>query len=176
VPQWTIDPDHSVAAFTVRHMMVCTVHGQFNKIAGSIRFDPAAPEQSSVEATIEVAGVYTGIRKRDDHLLSPDFFDAATYPVITYTSTRVEGSGENRLTVTGNLTIRGITRQVVLEAELHGPVTSPFGDETTIGFTASAAIDRTDFGVSWNELMEGGGVVAGTRIDICLDVEADLTG
>ena len=174
MPQWIIDPDHSVAAFTVRHMMVCTVRGQFNGVSGSIRFDPAAPELASVEATIEVSGVHTGVRKRDDHLLSPDFFDVATHPVITYTSTRVEWRGGNRFTVIGNLTIRGITRQVVLEAEFYGPVTSPFGDETTIGFAASTVIDRMDFGVSWNEKMDGGGVVAGTRVAICLDVEADL--
>ncbi len=174
--QWTIDPDHSVAAFTVRHMMVCNVHGQFNKVSGTISFDPAAPEQSSVEATIEVAGIYTGIKKRDDHLMSPDFFDAATYPVMTYTSSRVEGRGENRLTVIGNLTLRGVTRQVVLEAEFRGPVKSPFGDETTIGFSATTVIDRTDFGVAWNEMIEGGGVVADPRVTISLDVEADMVG
>lgn len=174
--QWTIDPDHSVAAFVVRHMMVCDVHGQFNKISGSIRFDPAEPELASVDVAIDVTGVYTGIQKRDGHLRSPDFFDAATHPVMTYTSTGVERRGENRYTVTGNLTIRGVTRRVVLAAESRGPVTSPFGDETTIGFTATAAIDRTDFGVSWNEMMEGGGVVAGHKVTITLDVEADMVG
>ena len=174
--QWTIDPDHSVAAFNVRHMMICNVHGQFNKVSGSIRFDPAEPANASVEATIDVTGVYTGIQKRDDHLRSPDFFDVANWPVMTFTSTRVEGRGENRLTVIGNLTIRGTTRQVVLEAEYRGPVKSPFGDETTIGFTATTAIDRTDFGVSWNEAMEGGGMVAGNRVAITLDVEADMVG
>jgi polyisoprenoid-binding protein YceI len=172
--QWIIDPDHSVAAFVVRHFMVCDVHGQFNAVSGSISFDPAKPENASLEVAIEVAGVYTGIQKRDDHLRSPDFFDAATYPVMTFTSTRVEGGGGDRYTVTGNLTIRGVTRQVVLEAESRGPVISPFGGETTIGFTATTAIDRTDFGVSWNETMEGGGVVAGNRVAITLNVEADL--
>lgn len=172
--QWIIDPDHSVAAFTVSHMMVCNVHGQFNKVSGSIRFDPAEPEESSVEATIDVTGIYTGIQKRDDHLRSPDFFDVANFPVITFTSTRVEQRGENRFTVIGNLTIRGITRQAVLEGEYRGPVKSPFGDETTIGFTASTTIDRTDFGVSWNEAMDGGGMVAGNRVAITLNVEADL--
>src|SRR6266487_6585643 len=159
---WIIDPDHSVAAFNVRHMLICNVRGQFNKVSGSIRFDPAEPDNSSVEATIDVTGIYTGIQKRDDHLRSPDFFDAATYPVMTYTSSRVEGRGENRLTIIGNLTLRGVTRQVVLEAEFHGPVKSPFGDETTIGFSATTVINRTDFGVAWNEILEGGGVVADT--------------
>jgi polyisoprenoid-binding protein YceI len=172
--QWTIDPDHSVAAFVVSHFMVCDVHGQFNKVSGSISFDPAAPENASLEVTIEVAGVYTGIQKRDDHLRSPDFFDAAAYPVMTFTSTGVKGRGGDRYTVTGNLTIRGVTRQVVLEAESRGPVKSPFGGETTIGFTATTAIDRTDYGVSWNEIMEGGGVVAGKLVSITLNVEADM--
>jgi polyisoprenoid-binding protein YceI len=172
--QWTIDPDHSVAAFVVRHMMVCDVHGQFNTVSGTISFDPAEPERATLEVTIEVAGVYTGIPKRDDHLRSPDFFDAAAYPVMTFASTGVEGRGDGRYRVTGNLTIRGVTRQVVLDAESRGPVRSPFGDETTIGFTATTAIDRTDFGVSWNELMDAGGVVAGTRVDITLNVEADM--
>ena len=172
--QWAIDPDHSVAAFVVSHMMICDVHGQFNKVSGSIRFDPAEPEKASLEVTIGVAGVYTGIQKRDDHLRSPDFFDAAVYPVMTFTSTRVESRGKNRYTVTGDLTIRGVTRPVILEAEARGPVKSPFGDETTIGFTATTAIDRTEFGVSWNEMMEGGGVVAGNRVAITLNVEADM--
>ncbi|MCM2356670.1 MAG: YceI family protein [Geobacteraceae bacterium] len=174
--QWTIDPDHSVAAFSVRHMMVCDVHGQFNKVSGSLSFDPAAPEISSVEATIEVASLYTGIQKRDDHLRSPDFFDVAGYPLMTFASSRVEGRGENRFTVIGSLTMRGVTRPVVLEAEYRGPVKSPFGDETTIGFTATTTIDRTDFGVSWNEMMEGGGLVVGNRVTITLDLEADLVG
>jgi polyisoprenoid-binding protein YceI len=172
--QWTIDPDHSVAAFVVRHMMVCDVHGQFNRVSGTIRFDPAEPENTALDVTIEVTGVYTGIQKRDEHLRSPDFFDAAAYPVMTFTSNRVEARGDNRYTVAGNLTIRGITRQVVLEAETRGPVKSPFGDETTIGFTATTTIDRTEFGVSWNELMEGWGVVVGNRVAITLNVEADM--
>lgn len=172
--QWRIDPDHSVAAFSIRHMMICNVRGQFNKISGTITYDAERPETSSVEAAIEAASIYTGIAKRDEHLRSSDFFDAAACPAINFKSTKVEKSGEGRLRVFGDLTIRCVTRPVAFEAEISGPVKSPFGDETTIGFTASTSLDREEFGVSWNEAMEGGGFIVGKEVLVYLDVEADL--
>ncbi|MEJ2696300.1 MAG: YceI family protein [Candidatus Sulfobium sp.] len=173
--KWTIDPAHSVAAFSVRHMTVANVRGQFNNIAGTIEMDEAAPERSSVTAEIEVASITTGIRKRDDHLLSADFFDAAKYPKITFKSTKIEPAGSNGARISGDLTIHGITRPVIMEAEYFGPVKSPedLGGETTIGFSAYLTIDRQDFDVKWNVPIEAG-LMVGNDVKINLDIEADL--
>ncbi|MFO0753597.1 MAG: YceI family protein [Thermodesulfovibrionales bacterium] len=174
--KWTIDPDHSVAAFAVRHMTIAMVRGQFNKLSGSIYFDPAAVGQSSVEVEIEAASITTGIPKRDDHLRSPDFFDAGRYPVILFRSTAVAAAGGNRARVTGDLTLHGTTRTVTFDAEYFGPVKAPYGGETSMGFSASARLNREDFGILWNETLEAGGVMVGNEVQIFLDVEADLAG
>ena len=171
--KWIIDPDHSVAAFTVRHMMITSVRGQFNRIAGSIQFDPADIAHSSVEAEIEVEGIWTGIQKRDEHLRSPDFFDVAKYPRIFFRSTKVEDNGGSRFRIMGELTIRGVTRTVTLEAEYFGPVKGT-DEETSVGFAASARISREDYGITWNVSLSDGGVVVGREIQITLDIEGDL--
>ncbi|MDA8077536.1 MAG: YceI family protein [Nitrospiraceae bacterium] len=174
--QWNIDPDHSVAAFSVRHLMIANVRGQFNRITGAINFDPSAPAGSTVEATIDVSSITTGNRMRDDHLLSPDFFDAARYPSMSFKCTKVELAGPNRGKVSGDLTIRGVTRQVTMDVEHFGPVKSPeaVGGETSIGFTAKVSINREDFGVMWNIPLNAGGFVVGKEVEIVLDIEADL--
>lgn len=174
--KWTIDTAHSVAAFSVKHMTVANVRGQFNNITGAVEFDQADPARSSVTAEIEVASITTGIRKRDDHLLSADFFDAAKYPKITFKSTGVETAGGNSARISGDLTIHGITRSVIMEAEYFGPVKSPkaLGGETTIGFSASLTIDRRDFDVKWNVPLTGDALMVGNEIRIDLDIEADL--
>src|SRR3989304_1932456 len=138
--KWKIDPDHSVAAFSVRHLMIANVRGQFNNITGIIHFDPSALSASSVEAEIDVSGLTTGIKKRDEHLMSPDFFDAGKYPKILFKSTKVEPAGGNRGKITGDLTIHGITRPVTLEVEFSGPVKSPIGGEISIGFVGKTNI------------------------------------
>ena len=172
--KWIIDPDHSVAAFVVRHMMVSNVHGQFNKISGAIQFDPADVGRSSVEAKIDVSGIYTGIQKRDEHLRSPDFFDAEKYPAIAFKSTKVESAGGHSFKVSGDLTIHGVTRPAILNAEHFGPVKGTEEGETVIGFTASTTINREDFGIMWNvALLEKGGVVVGREVRITLDIEGD---
>jgi polyisoprenoid-binding protein YceI len=171
---WIIDPDHSVAAFAVRHLKVAYVRGQFNTIRGTIRFDPKDISQASAEATIEVPGLHTGIKKRDDHVLSADFFDAGAFPQISFRSTRIEGAGQNRAKMTGDLTIRGTTKTVSMDAEFSGPVKSPSGGEITMGFSATATINRFDFGMAWNELMEDGGFIVDKDVKITLDIEADL--
>lgn len=171
--EWVLDPDHSVASFAIRHMMVAFVRGQFNKLTGTIRLDPDDPACSSFEATIEVGSLLTGVKKRDQDLLSENFFDAARFPSITFRSTAVEPAGASSLKVTGDLTIRGITRPVVLDAEFSGPVKSPYG-ETTMGFAATARVNREDFGITWNVQMEKGGVMVGRDVRIALDLEADL--
>lgn len=170
--KWVIDSDHSVASFAVRHMMVANVRGQFNKIKGYINFE-ADISNASVEVSIDASGIYTGIQKRDDHLRSPDFLDAEKYPEIKFKSTKAEAVSKNTYRITGDLTIHGITRPVTLEGEYSGPEKSPYG-ETSMGFTAGAKINREDYGLIWNVILESGGVMVGKELQIVLDVEADL--
>ena len=172
--KWIIDPDHSVASFVVRHMMVANVRGQFNRLSGTIHFDPDDMANSSVEVAIDASGIYTGIQKRDDHLRSPDFLDVERYPQITFKSTHIETTRENRFRVAGDLSIRGISSPVTLDAEYNGPEKSPYG-ETSMGFLAITHIDRGDYGMTWNVLLESGGVMVGKEVLITLDAEADLT-
>jgi len=171
---WTIDPDHSVAAFAVKHLKIAYVRGQFNSISGTITFDPADITQTTAEATIDAASLITGIRKRDDHVMSADFIEASAFPFITFRSTKVESAGQNRAKMTGDLTIRGITKPVTLDVEFSGPVKSPFGGEITMGFSASATVDRFAYGIAWNEIMEDGGFMIDKDVKITIDVEADL--
>ena len=172
--KWVIDPDHSVAAFSIRHMMIANVRGQFNKITGNVYYDPSDIGASSVEMTIAVSSLFTGIQKRDEHLKSPDFFDAEKYPVITFTSTKIETLGHSRAKVIGNLTIHGISRSVILEVEYSGPVKDPFGSGMSMGFTAETAINIEDYSINWNYPMESGGAVVGKDAHINMDIEADL--
>ena len=173
--KWNIDPDHSVAAFSSRHMKVANVRGQFNGITGTIEFDPATPAGASVRAEIAIASLTTGNKKRDAHLLSADFLEAASYPSMTFVSTTIEPVSGDRAKVTGDLTLRGVTRSVTLDAEFFGPVKSPeaLGGETTLGFSASTTINRFDFGVKWDVKMDDGSLVVGREIKISIDVEAD---
>ncbi len=172
---WAIDSDHSCAAFAIRHMALAFVRGQFSEVTGTISFDPADTSRTSVDVVIGVASVNTGIKKRDEHLLTGDFFDQSKYPVITFLSTKIEFPGGNRCRVAGNLTIHGITRPVTFEGEYSGPRGNPFGSETSIGFSCATTVNREDFGMMWgSEPMEGGGLVAGKEVQIFIDVEADL--
>jgi len=173
--KWNIDADHSVAAFKVRHMMAAHVRGQFNKLSGSAKFDPNDRSSFSLEVSIDATGLYTGIAQRDEHLSSPDFFDVATYPTITFNSTGFADTGAGG-SLTGDLTIHGVTNSVTLDVTFTGPVVSPedFGGETTLGITATAMINREDFDMAWNVPMADGGVMVGTKIIIDLDIEADM--
>ena len=172
--RWLIDPDHSAARFSVRHFMIANVEGLFSKITGVFQFDPPDLSRLTVEAEIDVKNLTTGHAERDEHLLSPDYFDAEKYPKIFFKSTRVEPIGGNRGKVTGDLTIRGIKRPVTFEFEFSGPVKSPFSGITCIGFSATGKVIRGEYGMTWNETMEGGGVVTGTDVRIQMEVEADL--
>jgi len=174
--KWVIDPDHSVAAFSVRHLMIADVHGQFNMIGGAVSFDPDDQTAFTLDAVIDAAGIYTGIAKRDEHLRSPDFFDTATFPAIIFHSSVFEPSGSNKGKLTGQLTIRDITRGIILDAVISDPVKSPeeIGGETTIGISARTSVNREDFGMTWNVPLAGGGVMVGRNIAIILDIEADL--
>jgi len=173
--KWVIDPDHSCAAFAIRHMALAYVRGQFSSMKGTIHFDPADKSLMSVDVVIEVASVNTGIKKRDDHLLTGDFFDNAKYPTIRFTSSSVVFLDQNRCRISGSLTMHGVTRQLTFEGEYAGPRKNPYGDETTVGFSGKTTVNREEFGIMWgSELMEGGGFVAGKEVQIFLDVEADL--
>ncbi len=175
--KWTIDPDHSVAGFSVRHMMVTDVRGTVTGITGTILFDPAALEQSSVEASITLSGLTTGVKKRDEHLFSADFFDTGKYPLMTFRSAKVEKTGSNRGKIIGDLTVHGVTRTVVMDAEYFGPVKSPadLGGETTIGFSATLKINREDFGITWNVPLGDSNLMVGREVLITVDIEADLS-
>ncbi|MDH4231552.1 MAG: YceI family protein [Nitrospirota bacterium] len=171
--KWIVDSDHSVAAFSIRHMMIANVRGQFNRITGTILYDPEDIRNASVDIVIDAGSIVTGIQKRDDHLRSPDFLDVNTYPVITFRSTSIESVEGGHARVTGDVTIHGLTRRITMEAEFAGPVRDPFGDGVSMGFTTSATLNREDFGITWNQPMEGGGIMIGKEVRLFIDLEAD---
>jgi polyisoprenoid-binding protein YceI len=167
---WTIDASHTNATFSVRHLMISNVRGEFQKVSGTVTFDPAKPEATKINAEIDVSSISTREPQRDAHLRSADFFDVENFPTMTFASTSVR-RGDKSLEVVGNLTIRGTTREVVLA--LEGPTpeqTDPWGN-VRVGASASTAIKRSDFGMTWNTVLEAGGVVVGDEIKIHLDVE-----
>lgn len=164
---WKIDPAHSSATFTVRHMMVSKVPGRFGKVEGTIVYDGKNVASIKAEATIDATTITTDNAKRDAHLKSPDFFDVASYPTITFTSKRAEPAGPGKFKLVGDLTMRGKTREVVLDVE--GPVTAPNGQR--VGATATTTINRQDYGVSWSKTMDGGGVVVSDEVQIAIDLE-----
>ena len=172
--KWSIDPDHSAARFSVRHFMIANVEGLFSQLRGEIQFDPADPSRLSVECEINVKTLTTGNSERDNHLLSPDYFDAEKYPEMYFKGTRVDPMGENHGTITGNLTLRGIQRPVTLNFEFFGPVKSPFSGITCMGFSATGTVNREEYGMTWNAVMEGGGVVTAREVRIHIEIEADL--
>jgi polyisoprenoid-binding protein YceI len=171
--RWIVDPDHSVAAFSVVHMMIAHVRGQFNKISGTINFDPLNINASSVQLVIDVASIYTGIRKRDEHLRSPDFFDVEKYPVISFNSTRIDAADGKPIRVIGDLQMHGRTGRITVPAFFSGPVKDPLGDGFSMGFTASIVINREDYDMIWNQPMENGSMVS-TEVELHVDLEADL--
>jgi polyisoprenoid-binding protein YceI len=176
--KWRIDPDHAVAEFTVRHMMVTPVHGQFNSVAGWVAFDPADPGSASVEVEIAVSGLYTGVGRRDTHLKSADFFDVEKFPQMCFRSNLVNVVSLNNCKVTGDLTLHGVTHPATFDVQFFGP--SRFYDDelkqtyTTFGFRATASINREDFGMMWNVGIEDRGFMVGKHIDIVFNAEADL--
>lgn len=175
VPQpgeYTIDPSHSSVEFVARHMMVSKVRGRFGTFSGTVTVGQV-PEESHVEVTIDPASVSTGDPNRDAHLMSPDFFEVETYPRWEFRSTKVEHERGDHWKVTGDLTLHGVTRPVVLDVEFAGASPTPWGTNA-IGFTASTEVDREDFGLTWNAALETGGVVVGKRVRIELEVEASI--
>jgi polyisoprenoid-binding protein YceI len=167
---WQIDPSHTRANFTVRHMMIANVHGNFNKVTGTVDFNADAPELSTVDVQIEAASLETRDEKRDGHLKSPDFLDVANHPYLTFKSKRVHKTGENTGKLVGDLTIRDVTREVTLDVEYNGQAKSAWGT-VSAGFTATAKINRKDWGLNWNMALETGGWLVGDDIKINLEVE-----
>lgn len=168
---YDIDAAHSAARFSVRHMMVSNVRGEFAKLSGSVVYDPAKPDATTIDATIDAASINTNNEKRDAHLKSPDFFDAAKFPTLTFKSNRAWKAG-GVLQVEGSLTMHGVTRGVVLR--IDGPTPEqkdPMGN-TRIGATATTKVNRKDYGLAWNKVLESGGVVVGEEVAITIDVEA----
>jgi polyisoprenoid-binding protein YceI len=169
---WQIDPAHSNVSFSVRHMMVSNVRGEFTKVSGTVEGDEKTPTQAVINATIDATSISTREAKRDDHLKSGDFLDVAKYPTITFKSKRIEPSGTGQFKVTGDLTLHGVTREVVLNvSDLTPPIKDPMG-KTRAGTHATTKIDRKDFGINWSKTMDGGGLLVGNDVDISIDVEA----
>jgi len=168
--KWNFDPVHSDIGFSVRHLMISKVRGRFQKWSGALFVDETDLANSKVEASIEAASIDTREQQRDDHLRSPDFFDAANHPTLTFQSTRVEKTSEDEYKVTGNLTIRGVAREIALAVEFLGRSKDPWGG-LRMGFSAKTSIDRRDFGLTFNMPLDGGGVVVGDRVDIVLEIE-----
>jgi polyisoprenoid-binding protein YceI len=162
---WTIDPNHTAAQFSVRHLGVSTVRGAFTKVSGTLQYDPANPGKTSIQASIEASSVDTRVEMRDNDLRSPNFFDVAKYPAITFQSKKVEASGAGKLKVTGDLTIHGVTKEVVLDVDgPTPPMKDPWGNQR-MGASATTKVNRFDFGVS------GAKGVVGDDINITLDIE-----
>lgn len=171
VGQYTLDGSHSHVGFSVRHMMISNVRGEFRTVSGEVAYDPGKPEATKLSVVIDVASIHTSEDKRDEHLKSPDFFDVAKFPTITFTSTKAKRTGDG-VEVAGELTIHGVTRPVTLAVEDITPERSdPWGNRR-IGATARTKILRSDFGMMWNAAIEAGGILVGDEIKI--EIEAEL--
>jgi polyisoprenoid-binding protein YceI len=169
---WQIDPMHTSVEFTVRHMMISNIKGVFEKTSGTVTVEGSDPTSAKIDATIDASSIDTRVDRRDEDLKSPNFLDVAKYPTITFKSTKVEAAGEGKWKVTGNLTLHGVTKSVVLEVESSGaPIKDPFGN-TRAGASATTKINRKDFGLTYNKTLETGGVMVGDDVAISIDVEA----
>jgi len=166
---WTTDSQHANLEFAVRHMVVSTVRGRFDDFSIEAAVDEDDLTRSRGTVTVRTASVNTREAQRDGHLASPDFFDAQAYPEMTYVVTRVEGANGS-YTITGDLTIKDVTREVVLDAEVSGPVADPWGN-TRIGVSASGKLNRKDFGLTWNVVTEAGGLLVGDEVKLSIDAE-----
>jgi polyisoprenoid-binding protein YceI len=171
ISNWNIDSAHSVAEFKVKHMMISNVKGRFAAVKGALTLDENDLTKSRVEATVDVASINTHEPQRDAHLKSPDFFDAEKFPTLTFKSTRVDRSGEGELAVAGDLTIHGVTRNVVFAVEGPTPPTKDPWGNTRMGLSATTKINRKDFGLTYNAVLEAGGVLVGEEVTITLEVE-----
>ena len=168
---WTIDPAHTSVNFAAKHMMVTTVRGHLGPISGAIELDENDFTNSEIEVVIDVANLHSRDERRDTHLKSGDFFDVENFPSATFKSTRIERTGEDSYKVTGDLTVRDVTREVVLDTQFEGFTSNPWGQKL-VAFTATTKLNRKDFGLNWNVALEAGGVLVGENIKLDIDVEA----
>ncbi|MBI3958006.1 MAG: YceI family protein [Chloroflexi bacterium] len=167
---WKIDPSHSEIQLSVRHMMISKVRGRFEEFGGEVNFNEENPAASSVDVTINAASISTRDERRDGHLKSADFLNAEEYPVLRFVSKRVEVVNEKKGRIYGELTIRDVSREVVLDAEYTGQAKSPWG-ATSAGFSATTSFDRTDWGLGWNQALETGGILVGDKVDVSIELE-----
>jgi polyisoprenoid-binding protein YceI len=168
---WTIDPDHSNVGFKVRHLMVSNVKGSFDKYTGTIDINDKDITKSKVEVSIDTSSINTNQQKRDEHLRSADFFDVAKFPTMTFVSKKVTKAGKGKLKVTGDLTLHGVTREVVLDVEPLSKESKDLYGNLRRGTTATTKINRKDFGLVWNKVLETGGVAVGDEVSITLEIE-----
>ncbi len=167
---WEFDGAHSEAGFSVRHLMISNVRGEFHNITGMVEWDEKDPASIKIDAAVDVTTLDTGEPKRDAHLKSADFFDADKFPKMTFRSRSASSAGTNRYKVVGDLTIHGVTKEATLDVEVTSTIKDPWGN-TKFGAVATAKINRQDFGVKWNKTLDGGGVVVGDEIAITIDAE-----
>jgi len=172
--QYQIDPAHSRLGFVARHAMVTKVRGKFNDFSGSLYLDEADPSRSTAEVTVQMGTVETGQPQRDEHLRTSDFFEVEKYPTMTFKSTKAERNGQDNYRLTGDLTIKGVSRPVTLDIEYNGLVRDPFGNDRA-GFEARTVINRKDWGLTWNAALEAGGVMVSDKITLELDIAAVRT-
>lgn len=168
---WQVDAAHSAVSLTVRHMVISKVRGRFTKWNAKLALDTADLARSSVEVDLDAASLDTGVADRDAHLRSADFLDVEKHPTLRYRSRRVEAVSKERLRVVGDLTIKGVTREVVLDVEYGGQGKDPWGNQR-VGFTATAALNRKEFGLTWNQALETGGVLVADRVDVEIELQA----
>jgi len=171
IERWEIDSSHSGIHFSVRHLVIAKVRGKFARWTGSLAVPEGDLDRASVEVTIDASSIDTGVADRDTHLKSADFFDVATYPELHFKSGRIERLGGDDLRLTGELTIHGVTREVELAVESTGRTMDPWGNER-LGFEAKTSVNRKDFGLTWNQVLETGGVMVGDKVEIELELEA----
>ena len=173
---WELDPAHSSIGFAIRHMMISTVRGQLRTFTGKATGDPTAPDKGAIEVTIDATSIDTANAKRDEHLKSPDFLDVAKFPTITFKSKKIAAAGQGKAKLTGDLTLHGVTKEVVLDVDgLTPAIKDPMGN-TRAGAHATAKINRKDFGIAYNKALDGGGLMVGDEVEITIDVEAVQKG
>lgn len=168
---WSIDPMHSAAHFSIKHMMISTVRGGFGKVTGTVNYDGKNLAKAKVNATIDVKSINTGEDKRDEHLRGKDFFETEKFPDITFKSTGIKPKGKGKFAMTGDLTMHGVTKPVTLDVEGPSQQIKDKQGNSKVGFSATGTIKRKDFGVTYNSVLDGGGVALGEEVPITLDVE-----
>jgi polyisoprenoid-binding protein YceI len=171
IDRWEIDSSHSSVHFSVRHLVIAKVRGTFVRWSGTVQVPDGDFSNATVAVTIDASSINTGVDDRDAHLKSPDFLDVAQYPDLRFVGKRVQPRSGSEIDVVGDLTIKGITREVVLNVEPYGQAKDPWGN-VRVAFTAKTSIDRKDFGLTWNQALETGGVMVGERVEIEAEIEA----